>query len=71
MARSHKGLSKPPEGVIRGENVPPGSEPDEYDRERLERVKHTLKGESETFMEMSDSELEEAAKRFIDKYMED
>jgi len=70
MARTHKGLSEPPEGVIRGENVPPGSEPDEYDRERLERVENTLKGQSAKFVEMPESELEEYAKQFIDKYME-
>lgn len=65
------GHSKPPEGAIVGESVPKGSEPEQYERERIERVKNTLKAKSPAFQQLSESELEERAKQFIDRYMED
>jgi len=68
---TNQAMSEPPEGVVRGESVPAGSEPDEYDRERIERVKNGLKTRGGQYLEMSDSELEDKAITIISKSCED
>lgn len=61
----HAAHSEPPEGVVAGENVPRGSEPDEYQRELIERTMHALKARGPPFTSMSASELEEKALEYL------
>jgi hypothetical protein len=61
MTQSNTGMSKPPEGVIAGESVPVGSEPDEYDEMLIQKVEAMLKGRGEAYAGMGDSELREKA----------
>lgn len=53
-------LAEPPEGVIAGEDVHRGSEPDEYERNAVDRVVAALK-ERPGYHERSDDELREIA----------
>lgn len=59
--RNSKAMSRPPEGAFKGESVPVGSEPDEYDREEIEKISHVLKSRGEPYISMSESELREKA----------
>jgi hypothetical protein len=52
-------MSRPPEGAIRGETVPSGSEPDERTRVLIEHMENWLKTKTGG---MSDAERREAAK---------
>lgn len=61
MTRSNAGLAEPPEGVISGENVPQGSEPDNYDEALLQKVEGLLKSRGSPYTEMGESELREKA----------
>lgn len=54
-------LAAPPEGVIAGESVPAGSEPDNYDRAAVERLAHSLKARP-GYRRRSDAELYEIAR---------
>jgi hypothetical protein len=67
MTRAGIGMSEPPEGVLAGESVPPGSEPDEFDREKLEKVKNELKARLGNPRSMSEEDFEEKAKEIIEK----
>jgi len=61
-------MAEPPEGVIAGESVPPGSEPDNYDEKIIKQVMHELKARSPVFKQMSDTELREKAIEFCHKH---
>jgi len=61
-------LSKPPEGVICGESVPKGSEPDNYDEQKIKEVMHSLKARGEVFRKMSEDELRERAIEFCHRH---
>lgn len=54
-------LAEPPEGVIAGENVSRGSEPDEYDRNIINKTIALLK-EKEAYKGKSHDELHEIAR---------
>lgn len=58
-------LSQPPEGVLAGEDVPRGSEPDAYEETKLQRVVGTLKTRPE-YRKHTDGELREIAKELLD-----
>lgn len=55
------GLGKPPEGVVAGENVPPGSEPDAFDEQAITEAVGVLNGRGEPYSSMSESETREKA----------
>jgi len=58
---SHSPLAEPPEGAIRGESVPPASEPDNYDETFIQDLMGALKARGEPYISMSESELRERA----------
>lgn len=66
--RSNKGMAEPPEGVIAGESVPKGSEPDNYDEAKIKETMGALKSQGPPFIHMNETELREKAIAFLRKY---
>ena len=56
-----------PEGVLRGENVPPENDAAEYEQGRVEEVVGELKAHGRPFTEMSDDQLHERARDLLDR----
>ena len=61
----HQPNQKPPEGVIRGENVHPESEPDEISETIIERTVQSLKLRGAPYSEMDEDTLRERAVRLV------
>lgn len=62
--RAHTGQTPPPDGVLAGEDVPQGSEPDNYDEGLIKRVMGALAARG-VYSDMGQKELREAAVEFI------
>ena len=63
------GLSKPPEGVLVGESVPPENESAAIDQAKVERVTSILKTDPR-YAGRTEAEREEAARRLIERTTE-
>lgn len=66
--RESSSLTKPPEGVVAGENVHRDSEPENYEDMLVGDVMGVLKARGEPYISMDRSELRERAVETIDKH---
>jgi hypothetical protein len=65
MTQSFNPLSRPPEGVIRGEDVP--VENQDFEELEVKKAMAKMRGHK-AYRQMSDSELRDKARGFIEKH---